>query len=174
VTLQSSNPADLPIINPNFLAHPFDKRLAIESVRETLDFLNQPLMSEDSIRFAAGPEGGGDEEILVRRMLWHMSTLFCYFTKCSGIGSRLTRVSPGLRPQNRNEHVARLRHRENGQDRRARHLRGQRLQSSRRAESKSGGHECCALSAEVSLTSSLRCWDELGRFAFGRMLMGYG
>lgn len=67
--LQSANPADPPTINPNFLTHPFDKRLAIESVRETLEFLNQPLMSKDSIRLAAGPEGGGDEDILVREII---------------------------------------------------------------------------------------------------------
>lgn len=65
ITLSSSDPKDLPIINPGFLSHPIDKRIAIESVRETLEFLNKPLMAEGSLRLAAGPEGSSDEEILV-------------------------------------------------------------------------------------------------------------
>ena len=64
--LLSSNPSDYPLINPNFLAHQFDKRVAIESVRETMEFLNKPLMAESSLRFAAGPAGITDEDILLR------------------------------------------------------------------------------------------------------------
>ncbi|KAI4179969.1 MAG: hypothetical protein L6R41_007539, partial [Letrouitia leprolyta] len=76
ITLSSSDPKDLPIINPGFLSHPIDKRIAIESVRETLEFLNKPLMAEGSLRLAAGPEGSSDEEILtyVRKTaisMWH-------------------------------------------------------------------------------------------------------
>ncbi|KAL8886395.1 MAG: hypothetical protein Q9215_005886 [Flavoplaca cf. flavocitrina] len=41
---------------------------AIESVRETLTFLKQPLMAKGSLRFAAGPDGHSDEEILVRNI----------------------------------------------------------------------------------------------------------
>lgn len=63
--LRSTNPQDPPAINPNFLSHPFDRRLAIESVRETLQFLNIPPLAKDQIRMAAGPAGAGDEEILV-------------------------------------------------------------------------------------------------------------
>ena len=66
IKLSSSNPSDLPLINPKYLSHPFDKRLAIESVRETMEFLKRPLMAENSLRFAAGPDGMTDEEILVR------------------------------------------------------------------------------------------------------------
>ena len=66
VKLSSSDVKDPPIIDPNFLSHPFDKRVAIESVRETLKFINQPLMAKGSIRLAAGPEGESDEDILVR------------------------------------------------------------------------------------------------------------
>ncbi|KAL9027105.1 MAG: hypothetical protein Q9196_004327 [Gyalolechia fulgens] len=76
IALSSSDPKDPPIINPSFLSHPFDKRLAIESVRETLEFLNKPLMAKGSLRLAAGPEGTSDEEILayVRKTaisMWH-------------------------------------------------------------------------------------------------------
>ena len=65
IKLGSSNPMDHPIIDPKFLSNPFDKRTAIESVRETLDFLNKPLMAKGLKRFAAAPTGDTDEEILV-------------------------------------------------------------------------------------------------------------
>ncbi|KAL8875621.1 MAG: hypothetical protein Q9192_009019, partial [Flavoplaca navasiana] len=64
VRLASSNPNDPPIIDPKFLSHPFDRRVAIESVRETLAFLKQPLMAQGSLRFAASPDGDSNEEIL--------------------------------------------------------------------------------------------------------------
>ncbi|KAL8881004.1 MAG: hypothetical protein Q9198_001702 [Flavoplaca austrocitrina] len=68
IRLASLNSNDPPIIDPKFLSHPFDKRVAIESVRETLTFLKQPLMAKGSLRFAAGPDGHSDEEILVRNI----------------------------------------------------------------------------------------------------------
>lgn len=76
LNLRSTNAQDPPAINPNFLSHPFDRRLAIESVRETLQFLNIPPLARDQIRMAAGPAGTGDEEILdyVRSTaisMWH-------------------------------------------------------------------------------------------------------
>ncbi|KAL2820124.1 glucose-methanol-choline oxidoreductase [Aspergillus granulosus] len=36
VVIASKNPRDLPVIDPNFLSHPFDKRIAIETVRMAL------------------------------------------------------------------------------------------------------------------------------------------
>jgi choline dehydrogenase-like flavoprotein len=36
VSLRSKNPRDLPVIDPNFLSHPFDRRIAIESVRAAM------------------------------------------------------------------------------------------------------------------------------------------
>lgn len=65
IKLHSTDPKDPPDINPNFLSHPFDRRLAIESVRETLQLLDSPLLAKDRIRMAAGPAGTTDEEILV-------------------------------------------------------------------------------------------------------------
>ncbi|KAL8720302.1 MAG: hypothetical protein Q9225_002814 [Loekoesia sp. 1 TL-2023] len=66
VTLRSSDPADDPMIDPNFLSHPFDRRTAIQSVRETLEFLQTPLLAKDHLGLAAGPAGVEDDEILVR------------------------------------------------------------------------------------------------------------
>lgn len=63
--LNSADPKEAPAINPNFLSHPFDRRLAIESAREALQFLRSPLLAKGQGRLAAGPAGPGDEEILV-------------------------------------------------------------------------------------------------------------
>lgn len=66
ITLQSADPNDPPLINPDFFSHPFDRHLAIHSIRETLGFLHTPSLTEDQIRLAAGPKEDGDDDILVR------------------------------------------------------------------------------------------------------------
>ncbi|KAI4282318.1 MAG: hypothetical protein L6R35_005435, partial [Caloplaca aegaea] len=77
ITLSSSDPNSAPLIDPAFLTHPFDRHLAIHSVRETLAFLRTPSLAKDQIRLAAGPKGEGDEEILdyIRATaisMWHV------------------------------------------------------------------------------------------------------
>ncbi|KAI4140687.1 MAG: hypothetical protein LQ341_003748 [Variospora aurantia] len=76
ITLSSSDPNSAPLIDPAFLTHPFDRHLAIHSVRETLAFLRTPSLAQDQIRLAAGPKGDGDEEILdyiraTATSMWH-------------------------------------------------------------------------------------------------------
>ena len=65
--LLSLNPSDHPVIDPKFLPHPFDKRVAIESVRETLELLGKSLMAKSTVRLAAGPSENTDVDILVRK-----------------------------------------------------------------------------------------------------------
>lgn len=65
VTLKSADPREPPVIDPKFLEEPFDRRVAIEAVRETLKLLDSPQMAKDQIRLAAAPEDGSDEAILV-------------------------------------------------------------------------------------------------------------
>ena len=65
VTLQPHNLSDVPLVDPNFLDDDFDKRVAIEAVREAMAFLNSPALKSDHIRFGAGPESMNDEDILV-------------------------------------------------------------------------------------------------------------
>ena len=65
VKLHSGNPNDPPLVDPKFLSHPFDRRVAIESVRETLEFLSLPGLAKDQVCLAKGPSGRSDEEILV-------------------------------------------------------------------------------------------------------------
>ncbi|KAI4114978.1 MAG: hypothetical protein LQ345_004335 [Seirophora villosa] len=76
ITLQSADPNDPPLINPDFLSHPFDRHIAIHAVRETLGFVHTPSLAKDQIRLAAGPKGDGDDDILdyVRNTatsMWH-------------------------------------------------------------------------------------------------------
>ena len=73
ILLCSSDPKDDAIMNPNFLSHPFDRRVAIESVRNALEILNKPEIAKHTIRLGAGPVGPSDEEILVC-VLWEFST----------------------------------------------------------------------------------------------------
>lgn len=69
VTLRSADPKEPPLIDPKFLAHPFDRRVAIESVREALEFLDTPSVAEHRERISSGPLDRSDEEILVSNQL---------------------------------------------------------------------------------------------------------
>lgn len=102
VTL-TSNPSAAPSIDPNFLSHPFDRRLAIDSVRGALEFLDLECLKKDEVRLATGPTGRGDEEILV-----------CHFALiCKKGKAKLSNV-PGLRASQRGQHVASVRHVQDG------------------------------------------------------------
>ena len=65
VKLRSGNPKDPPLIDPKFLNHPFDRRVAIKSVREAFEFLDLPALAKDQVRLATGPMDRSDEDILV-------------------------------------------------------------------------------------------------------------
>ncbi|KAL9611724.1 MAG: hypothetical protein Q9167_003647 [Letrouitia subvulpina] len=77
VTLRSKDPKEPALFDPRFLSHPYDRRVAIEAVREALAFLDSPLLAEHQDHIVDGPEDGSDEEILkfVRKngiSMWHM------------------------------------------------------------------------------------------------------
>jgi len=55
VSLRSSNPRDLPIIDPKFLEHPFDKRIAIETVREAIKIAQAPAYKGVIQKMVHGP-----------------------------------------------------------------------------------------------------------------------
>ena len=65
VILQSKDFKDPPVIDPKFLSHPFDRRVVIETIRDALDFLDQPFLVQNRERLAEGPKGLSDDEILV-------------------------------------------------------------------------------------------------------------
>ncbi|KAF2475007.1 alcohol oxidase [Lindgomyces ingoldianus] len=81
VTLRSASPSDAPIIDPKFLSHPFDRRVLVEGMRETIRILSAPIYFSRTIRLL-GPKDNSDEAILeyVRsnlRSSWHMSSTTC-------------------------------------------------------------------------------------------------
>ncbi|KAL8739877.1 MAG: hypothetical protein Q9190_007362, partial [Brigantiaea leucoxantha] len=76
ITLRSADPKDPPLIDPKFLSHALDKRVAIESMREVLEFTDAPYLAEHQDQLV-GPKGRSDEEILkyIRASsisMWHM------------------------------------------------------------------------------------------------------
>ncbi|KAF7718970.1 Glucose-methanol-choline oxidoreductase [Penicillium ucsense] len=78
VTLQSSDP-DAPLaFNPKFLAHPFDRRLAIEALRDSFRIAKHEAYTKDNVAALAMPTGESDEEMLEywRQNIsssWHMT-----------------------------------------------------------------------------------------------------
>lgn len=78
VTLQSSDP-DAPLaFNPRFLAHPFDRRLAIEALRDSMRIVKDEAYAKDNVGELAMPKGESDEDLLEywRQNVsssWHMT-----------------------------------------------------------------------------------------------------
>ncbi|AEO58638.1 hypothetical protein MYCTH_2306112 [Thermothelomyces thermophilus ATCC 42464] len=78
VTLQSSDP-DVPLLfDPNFLAHPFDRRSAIEALREVLRFTRTEAYAKDIVSTIAAPKSDSDEDLLAYweqtiGSSWHMT-----------------------------------------------------------------------------------------------------
>jgi choline dehydrogenase-like flavoprotein len=77
ITLQSSNPSTPPLINPNFLTHPFDRRVLIDGMREVMRIQRAPIFASRTLK-ALGPMNESDETIWEHvksnlRSSWHMS-----------------------------------------------------------------------------------------------------
>lgn len=66
ITLRSSNPSDPPKIDPKLLSHPFDRRVAIEGMRQTMKFLNAPVFKKTTVKLIGCPKSQSDEDIWVR------------------------------------------------------------------------------------------------------------
>ena len=56
VSIRSNNPREHPIVDPNFCSHPFDRRIAIESVRMALKIARTQAYSGTIERMVHGPE----------------------------------------------------------------------------------------------------------------------
>ncbi|KSV71993.1 alanine-phosphoribitol ligase [Sinorhizobium sp. GL2] len=65
ITLRTSNPADGPVIDPNYLDDPYDRQMAIKSVRIIREVLSQEAISSiiEHERLP-GPQAQTDEEIM--------------------------------------------------------------------------------------------------------------
>ncbi len=65
VRLQSNNPIDKILIDPQFLSHTFDRRTVIEAIRHVIELIETPAVSKDTIRVVRGPKSKSDKDILV-------------------------------------------------------------------------------------------------------------
>lgn len=78
VTLNSTDPNDAPVIQPNFVTHPFDRKVLIDGIRQTTRLLQAPVYAKDTIE-VLGPDPEGSDEAIwehVRKHFgssWHMS-----------------------------------------------------------------------------------------------------
>ncbi|EGU78547.1 hypothetical protein FOPG_09587 [Fusarium oxysporum f. sp. conglutinans race 2 54008] len=78
VTLQSSDPNAPLKFDPKFLASPFDRRAAIESLRDAFRLVKHDGYAKDNVAMLAGPQGDSDEELLEHwkntiSSSWHMT-----------------------------------------------------------------------------------------------------
>lgn len=64
IKLASADFADPPLADPNFLAHPFDVRNAIASVRKVLEFAESPAVKKDIVEVLSAPASKSDEDCL--------------------------------------------------------------------------------------------------------------
>jgi hypothetical protein len=63
VTIRSVDPADDPIIDLAVLSHPYDRRIIIESLRQSFDFLKNGSFPIEQV--LVGPKSNSDEDLLV-------------------------------------------------------------------------------------------------------------
>ncbi|KAL2132775.1 hypothetical protein VTI74DRAFT_3399 [Chaetomium olivicolor] len=78
VRLQSSDPNVPLLFDPKFLEHPFDRRSAIESLREALRFTRTEAYAKDTVSTIAAPKSDSDEDLLdywaqTIGSSWHMT-----------------------------------------------------------------------------------------------------
>jgi choline dehydrogenase-like flavoprotein len=77
ITLQSSNASAAPLIDPKFLTHPFDRRVLIDGIRETMRLQRAPVFASRTLK-TLGPVNDSDDAIWEHvknnlRSSWHMS-----------------------------------------------------------------------------------------------------
>ncbi|KAI9150115.1 Pyranose dehydrogenase [Paramyrothecium foliicola] len=77
-TLQSADPAMPLRFDPKFLSTAFDRRAAIESLRDAMRFVESKGYAKDNVGMLAGPQGDGDDDLLAywRSTIsssWHMT-----------------------------------------------------------------------------------------------------
>jgi choline dehydrogenase-like flavoprotein len=63
ITLSSANPSEPPLIDVGYVSHPYDRRVAIESLRAIIEYSNMPTFATITERRIEGPEGDSDEDI---------------------------------------------------------------------------------------------------------------
>jgi choline dehydrogenase-like flavoprotein len=61
VTLRSADPKDAPLIDPKYLDHPFDRKVMLELIRETVKFQEESAVSKYLKRSIIGPKSTSAE-----------------------------------------------------------------------------------------------------------------
>ncbi|PGH10324.1 hypothetical protein GX51_00081 [Blastomyces parvus] len=79
VTLQSSDPKEPLRMDPKFLSHPFDRRAAIDSLRDAFRVAKHPAYIKDKVAELAAPKSDSDEDLLEYwkqniSSSWHMES----------------------------------------------------------------------------------------------------
>ncbi|EER45194.1 glucose-methanol-choline oxidoreductase [Histoplasma capsulatum H143] len=75
VTLQSSDPNEPLRMDPKFLSHPFDRRAAIDSLRDAFRIGKHPAYIKDRLAELAAPKSNSDEDLYWKQNIsssWHM------------------------------------------------------------------------------------------------------
>ncbi len=65
VTLSSADPSDPPVVDPNFMSHPFDRRVIIEAMRQMMIYLEAPVFKKSTVKMIGCPKSTSDEDIWV-------------------------------------------------------------------------------------------------------------
>ncbi|KGY14673.1 hypothetical protein PABG_12443 [Paracoccidioides brasiliensis Pb03] len=63
VTLKSANPNNNPIINPNYMSHPYDRRMLSLAVREIMKFFESGAIEPEFNGYVLAPKSQSDEDI---------------------------------------------------------------------------------------------------------------
>jgi choline dehydrogenase-like flavoprotein len=76
-TLQSSDPSVPLKFDPKFLSHPYDRRVAIESLRSLIKIADHPAYAKDTVAHIAVPKSSSDKDLLEYwenslNSSWHM------------------------------------------------------------------------------------------------------
>lgn len=64
VGIKSSNPLAMPVIDVNFLAHPYDRRTYVDAIKETVKFIRSASLSKYIVSEVNVPNTDSDEEVL--------------------------------------------------------------------------------------------------------------
>ncbi|KAJ4304344.1 hypothetical protein N0V88_001957 [Collariella sp. IMI 366227] len=78
VSLQSSDPNIPLLFDPKFLQHPFDRRTAVEALREALRFTKTEAYAKDTLSTVTAPKSSSEEDLLeywaqTISSSWHMT-----------------------------------------------------------------------------------------------------
>jgi choline dehydrogenase-like flavoprotein len=122
VTLRSADSKDAPLIDLKILDHPWDRKVMVDSIRETMKFQQESKVGKYFRRYILGPKSVSDEDILViTHLLWGMVRSSETDVRCVGLHQRDSRAALACewnredgynsrRDRVRGQQVPRLRH----------------------------------------------------------------